>query len=720
MVNKSKNSILEDGKNSKVSVIIPLYNAEEYISDCIDSILNQTYTNFEIVIINDGSKDNSEKIVEGYKKKDKRIKLYTIENNGAGYARNYALKKVTGKYVMFVDGDDFIEPVTLEVAVKRIEEDNSDFVYFDYKYYFEEDSKYRYTYSKNYNFFKYKTLDSEDRMCLLKIKPHYSVNKLYRKAFLDKNSIRYGEHHIYEDSIFWTKCILMYNKVSLIHSPLYNIRVTDVSSTKTKHDTDYHAKSFLASYDETIVLFDDEQVMEKKIFVRNIVKRFIVYYYIRTPKKYQKMFLDEFYKRLSSYGITKVYRRSLITRVLRKLGISKTKFAFRFYIWRKYKKYRRETLKQRLRKMKLKTKHAKKTVNRKAYEKYNESLQEQVLFMGFDYRYTGNSRYLYEKMLKNKSLKIYFATKDELVSDDHRVEPGSKEFYEKLYSSKIVIFESWISKHFKRPENAVWINLWHGTPLKKMLFDSNEFEILTKNPRHKVNKYGSLSKTNYLLTDNKNVNRYFESSFLFDKDRILSYGYPRVEYLIENKDNIKLKKEIREKLGIEEDKKIVMYLPTWRDYNYDGEAEFDFGYFLDIKKLREKLPDNYEIFCKDHAFLRRNEDLPNVDIETQELLLVSDYLITDYSSIMFDAFAIDLPVCIISKDYDKYSLSRGLYEDMWNDLKPFVVYDEENLAKLIKKYKIDDSYKFIKNKYCYKSDGDLVKFIEEQLRKGNN
>ncbi len=126
------------------------------------------------------------------------------------------------------------------------------------------------------------------------------------------------------------------------------------------------------------------------------------------------------------------------------------------------------------------------------------------------------------------------------------------------------------------------------------------------------------------------------------------------------------------------------------------------------------------MLCKDHAFLSRNEDLPKVEIETQELLLVSDYLITDYSSIMFDAFALDIPVCIIAKDYEKYSLSRGLYEDMWEDLQPFVRTNESDLAKLLLNYKIDKSYKLIKDKYCYKKGGDLVKFIEKKLKEKNN
>ena len=103
------------------------------------------------------------------------------------------------------------------------------------------------------------------------------------------------------------------------------------------------------------------------------------------------------------------------------------------------------------------------------------------------------------------------------------------------------------------------------------------------------------------------------------------------------------------------------------------------------------------------------------DIETQELLLACDCLITDYSSVLFDAFPIDKKVFVIAKDYDKYDESRGLYEDMWEDLRPFVVNDEKSLANLIKNYSFDENYVKIKKKYCYDSLGNIVDFILEKL-----
>ena len=153
----------------------------------------------------------------------------------------------------------------------------------------------------------------------------------------------------------------------------------------------------------------------------------------------------------------------------------------------------------------------------------------------------------------------------------------------------------------------------------------------------------------------------------------------------------------------------------WIIYNYK-EEEYDFSYLLDKDLLEKYLDDDkYKIITKDHAFLRINKDLSMTDIETQELLLACDCLITDYSSVLFDAFPIDKKVFVIAKDYDKYDESRGLYEDMWEDLRPFVVNDEKSLANLIKNYSFDENYVKIKKKYCYDSLGNIVDFILEKL-----
>ncbi len=112
--------------NPLVSILIPAYNAEKYISQCLDSIVNQTYCNLQIVIVDDGSKDNTEKICHEYAKKDQRFEIYHIPNGGVANARNILLSKIKGAYFLFVDSDDWIEPDTIEILVNVIESNDVD------------------------------------------------------------------------------------------------------------------------------------------------------------------------------------------------------------------------------------------------------------------------------------------------------------------------------------------------------------------------------------------------------------------------------------------------------------------------------------------------------------------------------------------------------------------------------------------------------------------
>ena len=101
----------------KVSVIIPVYNAEKYLAECLDSIVCQTLSDIEIICVNDGSSDNSLSLLEAYSRKDNRFKIINQENSGPGVARNTGINVASGEYIFFVDSDDTIFPETLEKNV---------------------------------------------------------------------------------------------------------------------------------------------------------------------------------------------------------------------------------------------------------------------------------------------------------------------------------------------------------------------------------------------------------------------------------------------------------------------------------------------------------------------------------------------------------------------------------------------------------------------------
>jgi len=115
-----------------VSVVLPIYNVEKYLEKCIESVVNQTYTNLEIILVDDGSPDNCPEICDRWAEKDDRIKVVHKENAGLGMARNSGLEKATGDYICFFDSDDFVDLKTIEKAYNSIEENSADIVCFGF------------------------------------------------------------------------------------------------------------------------------------------------------------------------------------------------------------------------------------------------------------------------------------------------------------------------------------------------------------------------------------------------------------------------------------------------------------------------------------------------------------------------------------------------------------------------------------------------------------
>lgn len=723
-----------------VSIISPVYNTEAFLPIAIESIINQTYPNWELVFIDDGSTDNSAEIIKRHMLSEPRIRLIQNENHGQGYERNKGLDIANGKYVLFFDSDDFLEDIALDLAVTKLEREKSDFVIFDY-YYYKPTGKIK-NYSGKDAFFTKKKLVFDECLSLLRLDSMFTQNKIYRMDFLKSNAIKYGEGYIYEDMEFWIKAVLSAKCVSLIHSPLYRLTINPTSSTQTMHDSDRHCRSFILAIESCIKLLD--QLKEKGNdrvkydFVLYIYNKFVFYYTERTPKKLKKTFRHEFVDHLASIEpITDFKERRMLSFLLRHNVFSNKKYCvFRAALLFTSKikpgakksvlkiKNKLKKVRNRFRRISAKFNKRDKTPNYIGtyYAEVKKPLYNDViLFMGFDYRYTGNSRYLYEDLKKRlpANSKVFFVTDSPYVPLEEKIEPRSARMYRFVARAKTIIFESWIPDYMQHRSGSTWFQLWHGTPLKRLMFDSNEKQISGRRPENKSIKFKDIQRWDYLLTDSPEVKSYFKTCFLVPESKQLALGYPRVKYLLDKKNNTEYIDFLKDLYGVSKEKKIVLYLPTWRDCNYSFGApetcDFDLSYLVDLNQLQNLLGNDYEIVYKDHVFLSKPENVNfknYSEAETQELLLIADYLLTDYSSVMFDAMAIDLPIVLYCNDFERNETDRGIYEEMWNMLKPFVCNDLLQISNMIAEYKIDEKYLRVKEKFSHKrSNGDLSDFI---------
>ncbi len=195
----------------KISVIVPVYGVEKYIEKCVSSIVNQTYSNLEIIIVDDGTKDNSIKIVES-KFKDKRIKIYHKENGGLASARNYGIKKATGDYLLFVDSDDFIELNCIEDMYNEMKKKKVDMVITDYYKYFENGAK---THEKMIPFY-----EADNNKCSVTSMP-CAVCKLVKREVIIDNDIKFLEKHYFEDNAIMPYVCALCPNFSYIEKPYY-------------------------------------------------------------------------------------------------------------------------------------------------------------------------------------------------------------------------------------------------------------------------------------------------------------------------------------------------------------------------------------------------------------------------------------------------------------------------------------------------------------------
>lgn len=209
-----------------ISIIVPVYNVEKYIRRCIQSIINQTYKDIEIILVNDGSTDMSKSICDEYKKKDSRIILINKENGGLSDARNAGIRKARGKYLAFVDSDDFIHEKMLEKMYDRIIYDDSDMAVCGYIEYFEEktEKNRKYVYGKNgiitaEQYFE-SILNDENI-------GNYAWNKLYKKKLFD--NVFFPKGQAFEDINTTYKLVLLSNKISVVNEALYYYQQRDNS-----------------------------------------------------------------------------------------------------------------------------------------------------------------------------------------------------------------------------------------------------------------------------------------------------------------------------------------------------------------------------------------------------------------------------------------------------------------------------------------------------------
>lgn len=272
----------------KVSIIIPVYNSEKYIARCIESVLNQTFDDYEIILINDGSKDKSKEILDEYKEKyPEKINVIHQQNIGVSKTRNKAMKLANGSYIMFIDNDDYIDKDYIETFVNEIKENDLDVVLGGYRRPNEEEKV-----------LKELHLKDEEWSKLMIFAPWA---KIYKKEYLINNDITFLPVNIGEDVYFNIQAMFLSEKIKIIDYVGYNwfFNTKSVSNTVQKNIKNLQVYELL---NKCYYVIKEKKILEKNYEIMEMYFiRYIVWVLLFSIKKLDYKTINEEYKKIFSW-----------------------------------------------------------------------------------------------------------------------------------------------------------------------------------------------------------------------------------------------------------------------------------------------------------------------------------------------------------------------------------------------------------------------------------
>lgn len=318
----NKDLISEDGKmfkpneeDSLISIVIPIYNAEKYLEECLNSIKNQTYKNFEVIMVNDGSKDDSETICMNFLRSDSRFRYLKKENGGVSSARNVGLDNVEGDYITFIDADDWVDENYLDLLITTVKKNHSDIVVSSYKQFNNIDIFYLRAYSLQEKYLlNFERMNRDDFLTIFpklmstNVCFNNAVAKLFRKELVNDlrfdTSIKYGE-----DLDFYFRLYLTVDSISYVDEPTYVYRVHGDSTTSNFNQE--HAEQEL-----NIFKYMYEKIQEIGLPSIHYFKKLKKLLEWRMDFLENKVLLNEYLDFLKNIGKTVSYPNTLISVVI--------------------------------------------------------------------------------------------------------------------------------------------------------------------------------------------------------------------------------------------------------------------------------------------------------------------------------------------------------------------------------------------------------------------
>lgn len=737
-------SIRDQGLTNFETILV-LDHVQEDVSELIQAYRD---LNLNVIELNETHLTNRK---FGKQKAEDQFKNYS----GVASARNKGLEAAIGEYVYFLDSDDYILNGTLQLLLKEAEEQFADFTYgkktstwFSRKVYLasiaeteqeeeaddqdpndqeqseQEMSEQGMEATQEENDTpviltrrQRKILKVQERLAavseadgesLAKIAEAYHtlfvtrkglrnvsvLGVLFRSSFLRENDITFNENYIFfSDSTFIVQALKNVRTCSYVPEAIY---------IKRKHNDPIHYPALSQSktedkFEEYLLAYQQSRdYTEEQTPLRSYLEDKLIAYYANTyaprlrrsendiwrTERFQEMraaMLEVDQEKLVNL---KGYKKRIVKAILKNDVKRATRVVTRHLGYKKFKKM-------------------KKNKRVLAYYLYNKLFKKLpikenwiVFETFFGKSYSDSPKYIYEYLLKTypDQYRIIWSStsrKTKIPGPHTKVKRNSLRYCYYMARSKYFVFNVRQPEWFTKREGMVFLETWHGTPLKRLVFDQDE--VMAASPLYKAQFYRHSQQWDYLVAANHFSSETFRSAFLFSNE-MLEYGYPRND-ILHSLEKDKLASEIRRKLNIPENKKTILYAPTWRDDEYYGHGAYKFALKLDLRMLREQLGPDYVVLLRTHYFIADSIDVTGIEEfavnvskynDISELYLISDILITDYSSVFFDYANLKRPILFYTYDLDKYrDMLRGFYMDIEKEVPGPLLFTTEEVAEAI-------------------------------------
>ena len=661
----------------ELSVVVPAYRVQGYLRQCLDSILDQSYADVEVVAVDDRSPDHCGEIMDEYAARDPRVRVVHLpENVGLGEARNIGLRHATGDYVWFVDSDDWLADGALEAIVDRLRTARPDVLFVDYARAYWNGKVQRNT--KSYLFRDpppAETFTLDERPSVL-----YNMmtiwNRIVRREFLLDLGLTFGRGY-YEDVRVTYPILMVAERISMLDQVCYFYRQRRRGAI-TRTSGDKHFDAF-AQY-ESIFAFMDARGAAVRRFRGDMFYRMMWHYVIilgrgdRVPPALR----EKFFHRMSEH-----YRRFVPPDYLPPAGTDGVKYrmierdAYTAFTVLKTANQGRRTVRRVERAARRRGRAVARTARRRTMSTYIRSLLHQpiddrlAVYAAYWFRgYTCNPRAIYEKARElapdvHGVWLVSAKNAHAMPADVDYVVEGTRRYYEVLARAKYLVNNVNFPDFVVKRDDAVHVQTQHGTPLKTMGLDQQKFPVGAN--RMSFSRLLSRSdRWDFLLSSNQLSTEVWERAFPC-RYELLETGYPRNDRLFSATAEEVAK--LRAEIGVEPGQTAVLYAPTHRDYKKYFEPE------VDIAALADALGPGYVLLVRAHYYYAHDHRLAElftggrvIDVSSygrvEDLCLASDVLLTDYSSIMFDYADLDRPIVIYANDWETYKLTRGVYFDL--------------------------------------------------------